>query len=188
LLVLASSSPRRRALLEEIGARFEVVAREIDETAMPGESPRSYARRVAAAKARAVRLVRPGTWLLAADTVVEIDGDILGKPADAVAARLMLSRLSGRTHRVLTAVVLVAPDDTLHVDEVVTSRVCFREMDAHEIEAYVATREPFDKAGAYAVQGIGGGFVESIRGSYSSVVGLPLELVREALGSRDLLG
>lgn len=188
LLVLASSSPRRRALLEEIGARFEVVAQEIDEAAMPGEPPRSYARRVAAAKARAVRLVRPGKWLLAADTVVEIDGDILGKPADAAAARLMLSRLSGRTHRVLTAVVLMAPDDTVHVDEVVTSRVRFRAMETHEIEAYVATREPFDKAGAYAVQGIGGGFVDSIRGSYSSVVGLPLELVREALASRKLLG
>jgi septum formation protein len=135
-----------------------------------------------------VRPVRPGRWLLAADTVVEIDGDILGKPADTAAARQMLSRLSGRNHRVLTAVILLAPDDTVQLDEVVTSRVRFREIEPREIDAYVATAEPFDKAGAYAVQGMGGAFVESIDGSYTSVVGLPLELVREALTAHGLLG
>jgi len=138
-------------------------------------------------KAQAARGAWPGAWLLAADTVVEIDGHILGKPENQAVARHMLSRLSGRGHRVLTAVTLVGPDETVHLDEVVTSHVRFRRIDAHEIEAYVATGEPLDKAGAYAVQGLGGRFVESVEGSFSSVVGLPMEVVRAALADHDLL-
>jgi septum formation protein len=172
----------------EIGARFEIVLRPIDEQSRPGEAPRAYARRMAAEKAQAVRGARPGTWLLAADTVVEIDDQILGKPEDATVARHMLSRLSGRVHRVLTAVTLVGPDETVHLDQVVTSHVRFRPIEAHEINAYVDTGEPLDKAGAYAVQGLGGQFVECVDGSYSSVVGLPMEVVRAALVAHDLLG
>lgn len=186
-LVLASGSPRRRDLLTEIGARFEIVLRPIDERCRPDEAPRAYARRMAVEKAQAVRAARPGTWLLAADTVVEIDDHILGKPEDAIEARSMLSRLSGRVHRVLTAVTLVGPDETAHLDEVVTSQVRFRPMSAQEIDAYVDTGEPLDKAGAYAVQGLGGQFVESVDGSYSAVVGLPMEVVRAALVAHDLL-
>jgi septum formation protein len=187
-LVLASASPRRRTLLAEIGARFEAFGLDIDERPIPGEEATVYARRVAGAKARAAVPLRPGKWILGADTVVEIDGAILGKPPDAAAARDMLSRLSGRTHRVITAVTLIGPDGVTQLDEAVVSQVRFKHLAAQEIDAYLLTGEPFDKAGAYAVQGLGGRHVESVEGSYSSVVGLPLELVKEALIKRGLLG
>jgi septum formation protein len=171
----------------EIGARFEILVRPIDERCRADEAPRAYARRMAMEKARAAREARPGTWLLAADTVVEIDDQILGKPENPTIARDMLSRLSGRGHRVLTAVTLVGPDETVHLDQVVTSHVRFRSIDAREIDAYVASGEPLDKAGAYAVQGLGGRFVESVDGSFSSVIGLPMEVVRAALVHHALL-
>jgi len=187
LLVLASASPRRRTLLTEIGARFEALSLNIDERPIPNEEAIAYARRLAGEKARAAVPIRPGRWILGADTVVEIDGTILGKPLDAAAARDMLSRLSGRTHRVITAVTLIGPDGTVELDEAVVSRVRFKRLAAQEIDDYLMTGEPFDKAGAYAVQGLAGRYVESIEGSYSSVVGLPLELVKETLAKRGLL-
>ncbi len=160
---------------------------DVDERSLPGEPPVAYARRVATAKAHAAHERQPGTWVLAADTVVEIDGSLLGKPTDVDAAREMLWRLSGRTHRVLTGVVLLAPDGSPDIDEVVVSHVRFRELARPEVEAYLATGEPFDKAGAYAVQGLGGRFVVGVEGSRSSVIGLPAELVGEALRARGLL-
>jgi septum formation protein len=159
----------------------------VDERPRPQENAEAYTRRIAGEKARTALRARPHAWILAADTVVEIDGLILGKPPDAAAARSMLSRLAGRTHRVLTAVTLVTAEGGVHVEEVVESRVRFRPLSVRDIDAYVATGEPFDKAGSYAVQGLGGRLVERVEGSYSSVVGLPLELVREALATRGLL-
>jgi septum formation protein len=160
---------------------------DVDERSLPGEHPAAYARRVATAKARAAHASSPGSWVLAADTIVEVDGCMLGKPAGIDSARAMLWRLSGRTHRVLTGVALLTPRGALDLDDVVTSQVRFRRLRHPEIEAYLATGEPFDKAGAYAVQGLGGRFVEAVEGSFSSVVGLPVELVSAALRARGLL-
>jgi septum formation protein len=175
-LVLASSSPRRRELLGVLGEPFRVVAPVgVDERPLDGETPRDLAARLAAAKARSVE----GDPVLAADTVVEIDGDVLGKPRDADDARGMLQRLSGRPHLVHTAVAVRSGE---HVElEVVTTSVRFTPLTPDAIEWYLATGEPFDKAGAYAIQGAGGVFVEKIRGSVSSVIGLPLTTVVDLL-------
>jgi septum formation protein len=180
ILILASTSPRRRELLERVGVAIEVMAPDVDEAARPGEAPAAYVRRVAAAKAAAVARRAPGRWVLAADTVVEIDGDILGKPDGADAARAVLERLSGRVHRVLTAFALRAPDGGELVREVVTD-VSFRLIGDDELAAYVRAGEWQDKAGGYAAQGIAGAFVAAVRGSFSNVVGLPLADVLEEL-------
>ena len=175
-------------MLTALGAVFRATTVLVDERALPGEPAPDYVRRVAMAKACAARAAHGDSWILAADTTVEIDGLILGKPRDAAAARVMLGQLSGRTHRVLTAVVLLAPGGEAEVDEVAISLVRFRPLAASEIENYVATPEPFDKAGGYAVQGFARRFVEEVVGSYTTVVGLPMELVESALRSRSLLG
>jgi septum formation protein len=188
MFVLASASPRRHALLSEIGAHFDVAPASIDERPAPGEDASDYARRMAREKALAVARERPVAWVLAADTVVEIDGVLLGKPSDPAAARAMLARLSGRTHRVWTGLALVAPGGVVRLDEAVVTRVRFHPLSAEAIDDYVATGEPLDKAGAYAVQGAGGRFVERVEGSYSNVVGLPLEVVGPALAAHGLLG
>jgi septum formation protein len=187
LLVLASASPRRRALLTELGVTFDVVASPVDERPSPGEAAAPYAQRMARAKAAAGRAQRPAAWILAADTVVEIDGCILGKPPDHDAARAMLALLSGRTHHVLTAVVLLDQGGEALLDRVVVSHVHFDPLSPTEIEAYIATGEPFDKAGAYAVQGIGSRHVARVDGSYTCVVGLPMELVSDTLRANGLL-
>ena len=167
-LVLASGSPRRRELLAQVRVPFTVVAADVDETPLPGEAPRDLVRRLAMAKATAVE----GDPVLAADTIVEVDGEILGKPADADDARRMLTRLSGRSHRVHTGVA-VRRGEQLGV-EVVTTIVTFVALTTVSIDWYLATGEPFDKAGAYAIQGRAGAFAERIEGSYSGVMGLPL--------------
>jgi septum formation protein len=179
-LVLASGSPRRRAFLESLGLRFEAVGAEVDEAPREREQPAEYVIRIASEKARAVAGARPGALILAADTTVVLDGAPLGKPADAADARRMLRGLSGREHAVLTAVVLAgaAADQ-----RVVSTAVRFRELTETEISWYVATGEPMDKAGAYAIQGIGGCLVREIRGSHSNVVGLPLAETLEMLGA-----
>jgi septum formation protein len=185
-VVLASASPRRRELLTAIGLAFEVRPSVIDESPLPGELPRAHVERVALDKARAVG--NAGEIVLAADTVVVIDGAILGKPRDEADARRMLQLLSGREHRVLTGVVLrevgrgartvesgrSRDRETSVVEE---SAVRLRPLDAGEIAWYVATGEPADKAGAYALQGIGGLFVTAVAGSSSNVIGLPLHVV-----------
>lgn len=172
-LVLASASPRRRELLAGLGVGFEVYPVHADESPLPGEAPADLALRLARDKARAARrALGAGPPVLAADTVVALDGQVFGKPADAAEAAAMLAALSGRAHRVYTAVSLAA--DGREDDAVSESLVRFRPLSAAEIEAYVATGEPMDKAGAYAVQGLGGIFVEHLEGSYSGVVGLPL--------------
>ncbi len=169
--VLASASPRRRALLASAGLRPEVRPADVDETPRAAEAPVAYALRVALDKAAAVH-VDGGPPVLAADTVVALDGACLGKGSDPDEARRMLRALSGRSHAVHTAVVVRA--EVVHCD-VVTTEVRFRRLGEAEIERYVATGEPRDKAGAYGIQGEGGALVASVRGSYSNVVGLPLE-------------
>jgi septum formation protein len=179
-LILASGSPRRRELLELLRVPFTVVIPEVDESQQPGERPLALVRRLAVDKAAAVE----GGLVLAADTIVEVDGEVLGKPADPDDARRMLRRLSGRSHRVHTGVA-VRRGEHVRV-ETATTVVTFVALTAPMIEWYLATGEPFDKAGAYAIQGTGGVFVEAVRGSVSNVVGLPLtsvaRLLREVAG------
>ncbi len=172
-LVLASASPRRRQLLEQLGLRFEVDSAEVDETELPGESAAGHVRRLALAKARAVAARRPDALVVGGDTVVTLHGDILGKPADERDAVAMLLRLQGHEHRVESGVALVAPGGR-EVSDVIGADVRFRPFDRAVAEAYVATSEPMDKAGAYGIQGFGAVLVESIRGDYFTVMGLPV--------------
>jgi septum formation protein len=177
-LILASASPRRAEILGDAGIPFELLPVDVDETAGPGEDAEAMCRRLAQAKARAAiaRLgaVSEPTVIIAADTTVEIAGEILGKPASPEAARQMLRRLSGKTHRVLTALTLVRLPDGATRSDLESTEVSFAALSAQEIDDYVATGEPMDKAGAYAIQGRGGLFVERVDGCYFNVVGLPL--------------
>ena len=186
-LVLASASPRRRELLGWLGVEFVVDAADVDERPLPSESAEQLVRRLAAAKACATAARQRAAWVLAADTVVEIDGDVLGKPADPAGAATMLARLGGREHRVVTAFVLLAPGGTVRADEVVVSRVHFRPLRPAAIAAYAESGEPLDKAGAYAIQGRGAALVSSIDGSVTNVIGLPLREVEGALAEAGLL-
>jgi septum formation protein len=170
-IVLASASPRRADLLTQLGLEFDVVAPEIDESALAGEDASAYVRRLALEKAAAVP-AGAEAMVIAADTTVDLGGEILGKPADDRHARQMLEALSGRTHRVHTGVAVRLGDRT--VSDVCTTLVTFVPLSGSAIDWYVATGEPIGKAGAYAVQGAGGVFVQRIRGSVSNVVGLPL--------------
>ena len=174
-LVLASASPRRSELLSAAGLDFTVDTSEVDETPRVGERPVDYVRRLAEAKARAVAARHPAAMVLGADTTVVVDGDILGKPADDGEARAMLARLQGRAHQVLTGVALVR-GAWCRVD-VATTDVWFAPMSAAEIDAYVASGEPRDKAGAYGIQGLASRYVTRIDGSYPNVVGLPVAMV-----------
>jgi septum formation protein len=178
VLILASASPRRAELLTAAGIPFEVRPAHIDERIQPGEDATAYAGRLALEKARVVHAQSDGRPVLAADTVVVVDGQILGKPIDAGDAKRMLRLMSGRTHEVLTAVALMSKDPagSLPTGTEVTT-VEFRLLNKAEIEWYVATGEPMDKAGAYAIQGLASRFVTRIEGSYSNVVGLPVALV-----------
>jgi len=171
-LVLASASPRRRELLGVLGVEFTVAPADIDESVQPGELPQAYVRRMALSKARAVHAVADEGVVLGSDTAVVIGDRILGKPADRDDAVAMLSELSGRTHRVMSAVALL---DVGGCGEALSmTDVTFRNISVAEAEAYWDTGEPADKAGAYGIQGFGAVFVSEIRGSYSGVVGLPL--------------
>lgn len=171
-LVLASASPRRRDLLAQLGVHPEIVPADVDETPHSGEDPPAYVVRVAQDKARAVAQRRPGAVVLAADTTVDLDGQILAKPHDLAHARSMLRALSARTHRVHTGVAVQRDQWCRAV--VVTTLVTFTAVSDELLEWYVATGEPFDKAGAYALQGAGDVLVERVQGSVSNVVGLPL--------------
>ncbi len=180
-LVLASASPRRRALLAAAGVSFSVIPADVDETPRPGERPRAYALRVATDKARAVAARAPGRPCLGADTVVALGARVLGKPPHRDAAIATLRALSGVEHRVTTAVVLLCGHDAPR-RIAVTTRVRFRPLSDAEIDAYVDTGEPFDKAGGYGIQGGGGALVDRVVGSWTNVVGLPL---RETLALLD---
>ncbi len=174
MLVLASQSPRRSEILRQAGIPFVVRAANIDETPIEGERPEDYVRRLAEEKARAVQ-AGPGETVLAADTTVVIDGTMLGKPADAEDAARMLRLLEGRRHEVLTGICF-RNATTATVDWAQTG-VWFSHMTEAEIAAYVASGEPVDKAGAYAIQGLASKFIQKIDGCYFNVVGLPIALV-----------
>ncbi len=175
MLVLASRSPRRSELLRRAGIPFVVrVPEEMDESPRPHEKPEHYVRRLAEAKARALQPA-DGEIVLGADTTVCIGGQILGKPEDDADARRMLAHLSGRRHEVITGICLRFP--TRLVTDWASTQVWFTELSAADIDEYVASGEPRDKAGAYAIQGLASKFVERIDGGYSNVVGLPVSLV-----------
>jgi len=179
VLCLASVSPRRRELLSQIGVPYVVAGANIDEAPVAGESPRSYVARLARQKALAVRLGGQSLPVLAADTTVVLDGELFGKPADRADAIRMLQRLSGQAHEVLTAVALA--DDRGVAERLSLSSVRLRRLTEEECAAYWETGEPRDKAGGYAIQGLGAVFVEALQGSYSGVMGLPLFETAELL-------
>lgn len=187
MIVVASASPRRRQLLEQIGLQVRVAPHPIDEALRAGEAPEAYVLRMAEEKLRAaLRAEREGDLVLAADTSVVFEGKVLGKPESDEHNRAMLRSLSGRAHEVITAVAVGRTEGARSSADAIgikadTTMVRFAELSETTIERYVATGEGVDKAGGYAIQGIGGGFVEAIEGSYSTVVGLPLHLTIELI-------
>ena len=179
-LVLASASPRRAEILTSLGIPFTVSATDVDETVAPGESGHAAAARLAGEKAAVAAARQPDEWVLAADTLVLLDGAVLGKPGDEEEARDMLRSLSGREHRVVTAVRLTRGTGPGQ-DALEESRVRVAALEEEEIRWYVSTGEPRDKAGAYAVQGLGARFIDSVEGSFTNVMGLPARTVYRLL-------
>jgi len=188
-LVLASASPRRAELLKAAGIGFDVIPADVDEAMDPEDTPAGYVRRVAQLKAEAVIPFAPGRTILAADTVVVVDNEVLGKPADAADARRMLRLLSGREHTVMTAVCLVNPaaESGRIQTRVARTTVEWAPLSDEDVDWYVASGEPMDKAGAYAIQGLASRFVTRIDGSYSNVVGLPVAVVYDLCKQTGLL-
>jgi septum formation protein len=185
-IILASNSPRRRELLHQIGLSFTIDPTDVDEQARSGESPESYAVRVALDKARAaVSRVKSGI-IIAADTIVVLGDDILGKPADSHDAERMLSLLSGRMHVVISGLAIVDAAEGKTATGTSLTRVWFRDLSRDEIASYVKSGEPLDKAGAYGIQGKGALLVKQIEGCYFNVVGLPLSLLGELLRNFDI--
>ncbi len=174
LLILASKSPRRRYLLKQAGLAFVVIPSDVEENSIPLSSPACYVKSLAEAKAREISLKYPDSWVIGADTIVLIGDTILGKPASKAEARAMLKRLSNKTHQVLTGYAVCCNARERLFSETVKTDVCFKNLTDIEIEWYIHTKEPFDKAGAYAIQGLGTFIVKSIQGSYTNVVGLPV--------------
>jgi nucleoside triphosphate pyrophosphatase len=185
-LILASASPRRRQLLSEAGLAFECIESGFEEIRESQERGREYALRMAQAKALAVSRRIPDAIVIGADTIVECDGEILEKPLDPADARRMLNALSGRAHTVVTAFAIALDGEILEI-EAVESRVFFRPLAETEIGEYIETGEPFDKAGAYGIQGVGGGFISKVEGPRNNVMGLPVEYVLAALARRGAL-
>ncbi len=180
-LMLASSSPRRRGLLSSLGLEFEVVPAEVTEISCPHEAPRDFALRVAGRKAALIGERYPHAWIIGADTVVTIDGKTLGKPRDKEEAKQMLQRLAGREHLVITGYCLIQSAEGKKIEGAEETVVKMKSLAEREIDWYIDTGEPFDKAGGYAIQGKGAFMVEWIRGSYTNVVGLPLCQIIELL-------
>lgn len=180
-IYLASGSPRRKELLTLLDVKVEVLTAPVAELRAPGENPADYVQRLACAKAQAGVAKAAQPWpVLGADTIVILDGQVLEKPQDRADARRMLSRLAGRQHQVMTAIALA--DAHHQLCRTVVTEVTFRRLSVVEIERYIDSGEPMDKAGAYGIQGAGGAFVRSINGSYHAVVGLPLVETWEMLG------
>jgi septum formation protein len=179
-LILASGSPRRQELLHEAGIEFEVFPADIPEDLIPGEPPLDYALRMAREKASRVAVQFPNNFVLGADTIVVLDDQVLAKPRDAQDAERMLAMLSNRSHQVMTAVSLATPGGR-HETRSCTTTVRFRRLNEEEISKYVASGEPHDKAGAYAIQGGAASWVVHLEGDYSNVVGLPIRLVGKML-------
>jgi len=180
-LILASKSPRRRYLLQQAGLKFSVIPSDFDESTVKPSTPQSYVRRLAEAKAMDISHKHPDSWIIGADTIVFLDNTILGKPASRTEARTMLQSLSAKTHQVLTGYCICCNSLDRFFSETVTTDVCFKTLAQREIDWYINSGEPFDKAGAYAIQGIGTFLVKRINGSYTNVVGLPVCEVLEFL-------
>jgi len=181
-LVLASSSPRRKALLESIGIECEIIIPSSDESLLEKENPVDYVLRIATEKSISVSEKLRGDYLvIGADTAVVVDKEVLGKPYDEIEAEEMLRKISGRAHHVLTAFSITKPEAEILHTHVVGTEVLVKTLEPEEIEGYIKTTEPMDKAGAYGIQGLGAFMIKEIRGSYTNVVGLPLVEVIEAL-------
>ncbi len=188
-LILASGSPRRKTLLEMLGIEVEVIPSGMDEDFRSDEGPREHVLRLASEKAGSVADRFPERWVIGADTVVVIDGEVLGKPENPGDARRMLSSLSGRFHRVLTGYAIINKGMGASARDVLETKVKVKHLGSGEMDWYIRTGEPFGKAGGYAAQGIGSFMIEEIKGSYTNVVGLPVCQVVEslhALGAVDL--
>lgn len=179
-LILASRSPRRSELLRSLGLKFEVSPSNVEENSDPRVSPEQNALNIARDKARWVARQNPDCYVLGADTMVVLDQEIIGQPADAEDAFRILSQLAGKEHRVITGVVLISPEEEEY-ETAAVSTVTIKSISSDEIRSYIATGEPLDKAGAYAIQGEGAHLVESWEGSYSNIVGLPLEALTDLL-------
>ncbi|MBU0986830.1 MAG: septum formation inhibitor Maf [Proteobacteria bacterium] len=187
-MILASKSPRRRYLLKQAGLSFVVIPSNIDEKSIEITSPETYVRILSEAKANDVAQKYPEKWVIGADTIVLKDGAILGKPGSQPEARTMLKRLSGQVHQVLTGYAICCKARQRCFSETIKTDVLFKNLTDEEIEWYIHTQEPFDKAGAYAIQGLGTFLVKSIQGSYTNVVGLPVCEVIEFLIQEGVLG
>ena len=179
--ILASASPRRRELLQSVGLKFNIIPAHVNENYLSGESPRQHVKRLSTDKAIIIARKYPEAWVLGADTIVVIDGLILGKPKNEAQARKMLQKLSGREHKVFTGFTIAHVAAKIYKTKVIQSAVQFKTISPKEMDWYVSCDEPYDKAGGYAVQGKGAYFIQSIRGSYTNVIGLPLCEVLEEL-------
>ena len=172
-LLLASASPRRREILENLGFEFEILPADVDESEVPWNDPVASAKLLAEIKGVEVQVKRPRKTVIAADTIVLCEGEVMGKPAENEEAAEMLGKLSGRMHEVVTGLALLAPPN-IRMIEAESTKVFFRGLTPSEITRYINTREPFDKAGAYAIQGFASAFIDRIEGDYFNVVGLPV--------------
>jgi septum formation protein len=179
--ILASASPRRREILQSVGLNFKIIPAHVNEDYIAGESPHKHVRRLSRDKAMAVAEKHQDAWVLGADTIVVIDGIILGKPQNKTQAKNMLKKLSGREHKVFTGFTIIHMESDFCETKVVQSTVRFKIISPDEMNWYIACDEPYDKAGGYALQGKGSYFIQSIRGSYTNVIGLPLCEVLEIL-------
>jgi septum formation protein len=188
VLILASKSPRRRYLLEQAGLSFSVIPSDIDETAIPLSPPEIYVKVLSEAKAESIAKKYPEKWVIGADTIVLKDGVMLGKPGSIDEARSMLKKLSGEVHQVFTGYSILCKSKNRIFSETVQTEVLFKNLTDEEIEWYIHTKEPFDKAGAYAIQGLGTFLVKRINGSYTNVVGLPVCEVIEFLIQEGIVG
>jgi septum formation protein len=189
--ILASASPRRIELLSLLGLRFEIIPSNVDEKFMKGETPRDHVLRLSEEKANIASTLHPEAWVMGADTIVIINGNVLGKPRTPDEAREMLGKLSGRIHTVFTGFTVIRKSTDILIRDAVESSVLFREVPEDEMAWYIKTQEPYDKAGGYAVQGIGAFFIKEIHGSYTNVMGLPLCEVVDVLkriGAIDFTG
>jgi len=181
--ILASASPRRIDLLSLLGLRFEIMPDHVDETFFKGETPREHVLRLSVAKTANAYVNHPDAWVMGADTIVIINGEVLGKPKTPGEAREMLGKLSGQVHTVYTGFTIVRKSSDIIISNAVESSVKFREIPEDEMAWYVGSEEPYDKAGGYAVQGMGAFFIKEIHGSYTNVMGLPLCEVVDVLKS-----
>ncbi len=187
-LILASKSPRRRYLLRQAGLSFSVIPSDFDENSVPMTSPDQYVKILAESKAGEISALYPDSWVIGADTIVVIDNMILGKPESREDARTMLRKLSGQTHQVFTGYAILCKSANRRFSDTVKTDVTFKELSEADIEWYIHTKEPFDKAGAYAIQGLGTFLVKRINGSYTNVVGLPVCEVIEFLIREGVIG